>query len=535
MKKIWLQKTSFTSRQASAHRALQILAISFLILGFGFFGFYHRLTSWLFSPNKIDIFHDLNQISFYFSLVDQELSSQIQTLDTVIQSYLKGENVLKTKEAEILQLRTYAKDHKSYLKRVGFSNYEKAFTMLEDAWPLREEIFKLLGRDQSFNYLIPLQNSNESRPNGGFFGSFAFVSLSGGHITQMQIIDSYLPDYIAPNARLDLPNRYIDAYGTKQVWFIAGNKFGFTDKDGKNLKLLYEKIFNIGFDPQRKEKLFNPTARNQLFAKNIKGVIFLDSELISQLFPSFRSKAREWQFINANIDIIRGENRSNKKELYIADLQKYLRANALKLASATLNDFQTMLHKWYINIYLSNTTPQMWHFLDQRDLTTVYNQNFLYFWGTNIAGNKSDAFLKKQIEILDQNGKVILSTEDRKLKITDLPSGKYQLAINYTFDVPKTYTDSMLSLQKKYHITMTDREKYILAIQDFSWDPTAPRYRQLSQETIHFPSHRTLWEIRWDLSYPKKFKSDFSQAITFQTTMHTTPENKRITIDFTIP
>ncbi len=89
--------------------------------------------------------------------------------------------------------------------------------MLEDAWPLREEIFKLLGKDQSFNYLIPLQNSNESRPNGGFFGSFAFVSLSGGHITQMQIIDSYLPDYIAPNARLDLPNRYVDAYGTKQI------------------------------------------------------------------------------------------------------------------------------------------------------------------------------------------------------------------------------------------------------------------------------------------------------------------------------
>lgn len=134
----------------------------------------------------------------------------------------------------------------------------------------------------------------------------------------------------------------------------------------------------------------------------------------------------------------------------------------------------------------------MWHFLDQRDLTTVYNQNFLYFWGTNIAGNKSDAFLKKQIEILDQNGKVTLSTEDRKLKITDLPSGKYQLAINYTFDVPKTYTDSMLALQKKYHITMTDREKYILALQDFSGDPTAPRYRQLSQETIHFPSHRIL-------------------------------------------
>lgn len=97
---------------------MQFLTIGFLVIGFGFFGFYYRLTNWLFSPNKIDIFNDLNQISFYFSLIDQELSNQIQTLDSVLQAYLKGENVLKTKETEILQLRTYAKDHKSYLKRV---------------------------------------------------------------------------------------------------------------------------------------------------------------------------------------------------------------------------------------------------------------------------------------------------------------------------------------------------------------------------------------------------------------------------------
>ena len=79
--------------------------------------------------------------------------------------------------------------------------------MLSDARPLREEIFQLLGKDQCFNYLVPLQNSNESRPNGGFFGSFAFISLSGGHIVDMQIIDSYLPDMLAPNTRVPLPER----------------------------------------------------------------------------------------------------------------------------------------------------------------------------------------------------------------------------------------------------------------------------------------------------------------------------------------
>lgn len=77
--------------------------------------------------------------------------------------------------------------------------------MLVDARPLREEIFQLLGKNQRFNYLVPLQNSNESRPNGGFFGSFAFVSFSGGHVVDMQILDSYLPNYLAPKTYITLP------------------------------------------------------------------------------------------------------------------------------------------------------------------------------------------------------------------------------------------------------------------------------------------------------------------------------------------
>jgi len=63
--------------------------------------------------------------------------------------------------------------------------------------------------------------------------------------------------------------------------------------------------------------MFNQEQWNQLFQKNIKGIIFLDSELITYLLPAFRSKTREWQFVNANVDLIRGENRSNKKEFYI--------------------------------------------------------------------------------------------------------------------------------------------------------------------------------------------------------------------------
>ena len=107
----------------------------------------------------------MDQISFYFWVIDPEISRQLLTLDDVVKSYLRGENILKSKEEELLQLWQYAKSQKNYLSKMGFSNYERIFQMLDDAWPLREEIFQLLGRDKNYNYLIPLQNSNETRPN----------------------------------------------------------------------------------------------------------------------------------------------------------------------------------------------------------------------------------------------------------------------------------------------------------------------------------------------------------------------------------
>ncbi len=399
---------------------LRFVYIAVLVLSFSFFALYARITGWIFSANKIDIFNDLDQIAFYFWLIDPEISRQLLTFDEIIQDYLAGANVLQTKEKELTELWDYAREQGPYLTKLGFGNYERIFQMLNDAWPMREEIFELLGKHQRFNYLVPLQNSNEVRPNGGFFGSFAFVSFSGAHVVDLQIVDSYLPDLLAPNTRVPLPERSWSFLGAKSAGFIAGNKFGFTDKDGKNLKTLYEKIFHHDFDPEKKAQMFNPEKWDQLFQKNIKGVIFLDSELISYLLPSFREKSREWQFVNANIDLIRGEDKSNKKELYIKDLEAYLKTNALSLAKAGINSIQELLHKGFINIYLSNVSDELWGFLQSYDLTTVYNPDFWYFFNINTSFNKSDGFVKKQIEILDEKGQVVLATDENKLKTDSL-------------------------------------------------------------------------------------------------------------------
>lgn len=515
MKKFWLEIPKKSSVRLEKH-AMQIVFCCFLVIAFTIFSFYSRLTGWLFSEHKIDIFNDLEQISRYFWVIDPETAEQIITLDTIIKDYLAGENVLQARALELEQLWLFVKDNGNALTRLGFGNYEKIFQMLTVARPMREEIFELLWKNQRFNYLIPLQNSNEARPNGGFFWSFAFVGLSGGHIVDMQIVDSYLPDLLAPHARIMLPEWTQGFLTERRAGFIAGNKYWFTDLDGKNLKTLYEQIFHYDFDPQKKEQMFNPQKWNQLFQKNIKGVIFLDSELISYLIPSFRSKAWEWQFLNANVDLIRGEDRSNKKEFYIKGLESYLQNNALTLAKSAINGVQEFLNKGFVNIYLSNVSDDLRGFLQAYDLTNVYDPAFLYFFNINRSFNKSDGFVNKQVEVLDSNGKVILATDERKLNITTLKPWKYTLSFRYALDVPKTYQDEMFALEKKLGIQMSNRERHILVLQAINNDPSQPPRWRETREVIYFPKGTKILNLEGDFFNEKIFESDFAQALSYQ-------------------
>ena len=144
--------------------------IVLIFLAFCFFSLYAGVTKIIFSPNKLDIFtNDLNQLAGYFLPVDREVSQQLMTLDSLVQEYVQGENVLQTRAPEIESLWTYVVTHREYLSQLGFDNYDTLMNFLAEAYDYREEIFLLLGKNQPFNYLILLQNGNEKRPNGGFF------------------------------------------------------------------------------------------------------------------------------------------------------------------------------------------------------------------------------------------------------------------------------------------------------------------------------------------------------------------------------
>jgi dsDNA-binding SOS-regulon protein len=464
-----MKKKSFAitaSSASKAKRTANVLAYcGLLFIAFCFFTLYSGLTNLLFSPNKIDIFKkDLTQISAYFLLVDREVSKKLLTLNDLLQSYLQGDNILQTKTEKIEELRRYITENRDYLSQLGFQNYDGLMDFLAQAYTHREEIYMLLGKNQPFTYLVILQNGNEKRPNGGFFGSFAVITLEGGHLTQLQIVDSYLPDYIAPTTRVPLPQRFSDAFGESEMGFIAGNKFGFTDQDGKNLKTLYERMFNQEYHQDKVDQMFNPEIRTTLHDKFIKGVVFLNSNLIADLLPGFTQKARERQFLNAAVDLIRGEVRSNKKELYIQKITQYFNEHQGTLLKNVINHRETLLQKRYLNMYFSNSTTGFHTFLVNNALNTEYSPDTLYARDTNTASNKSDAFITKELLLLDAQGQQIASTSLDTLSLKGLNEGTYTLQIAYDFNVPDAYVTFIRNLEKTYEIKLTPREEDILVL-----------------------------------------------------------------------
>ena len=86
-----------------------------------------------------------------------------------------------------------------------------------------DELPKLLGGVEPQKYLVLFQNNMELRPTGGFIGSFALVTASGGRLVDIQVRDVYSADgqlkgHIAPPAP-------IKDYLGEANWFLRDSNW----------------------------------------------------------------------------------------------------------------------------------------------------------------------------------------------------------------------------------------------------------------------------------------------------------------------
>ncbi len=513
-----------------------IYSLLFLIF-FRAFSLYANITNILFGWSTLDIFtNDLQTLSIYFLPIDKEVSHELYTLDTIVQSYKKWENIFKTKKPEIEEVRYYIINNQNYLSSVWFQRYESLMWFLSDMYDHREEVYELLWENHAYNYLIPLQNGNEKRPNGWFFGSFAFVTLSWWHIENLEVIDSYLADYIAPKSRMRLPARYSQYFGEYQLWFVAWNKFWFTDMDGKNLKILYEKAFNEDYEMDKVKEMYSGNQRKLLHNKYIKWVIFLDSNLLEELLPWFSDKMREWQFVNASIDIIRGEDRGNKKEVYIAEVLDYFFKNSTTIAKNLINNRDEVLNKRYIQIYLSDmfVSQEFRDMIAKNNLNTRFEWWKIYARDVNIANNKSDDFLTKWIKLYSSTWELITSQQNEILSLADLPVGEYQLVIDYYFFVPESYKNFIHWLEKKYQIGITPREEGILVLSPVNHYDWKPERMWREKWMVYYPRNMEITSVEWDVENINYFQSDFAQWLNYTLRTVKTEDQKQAVINFRI-
>jgi hypothetical protein len=283
-------------------------------------------------------------------------------------------------------------------------------------------------------------------------------------LTHVEVVDSYFPDFIAPTTRLPLPSRAAKAFDTEVMGFISANKFGFTNMDGERIKTLYERIFNETYQQDKVDQVIDTKQRETLHNSFIKGILFLNSHLVNELLPSFTQKERERQFINASVDLIRGEIRTNKKEVYIQKVMQYFDSNKFQIVKNLINNRKPLTEKKYLNVYLSNISTGLQTFLQENNFNTVYSDDTIYTREINTSYNKSDGFISKENTLLYSTGKQIFTSSKDEIPLSGLSAGDYTLQITYDFNVPDQYFSFIKNLEQQYEITLTERENHILVL-----------------------------------------------------------------------
>lgn len=520
------QRKQYIIRQLSSPFFL-ILLFSFLIITG-----YQQFTSLLFG-NKEDILtKDLGALANYISIYNKETATLVTDINTIIQSYINNENIFEQQASTLERIRnTITKQWDKILLKDN-QKYKQLSSFLSDIQPYQQEIFTYAWANVSKSYLIILQNSSEKRPNGGFFWSFAYVRVLHGRIRALHMIDSYLGYKTMPWVTITPPDRSRPIYQGQPFGWIASNKFWFTNIDGDNLIQLYNKTFNTS----QSTTYIPPEICSDMCNRPIDGVIFVKTDVLKSLMPGLDKKTRERQFMNASIDLIRGDNLPNKKEYYLSDSKKFFSQQQNNLLKNFLSMFGSLTQSYSFGIYIPTISSELNTILGKYHLTTIPNNTTIYSRDTNKSFNKIDEFVDKSLIIRDTIGDIIIEQHHNdQIDISDLTPWTYTLTLQYDIRVPDQYKDFIASLEQQYKITLTDRERGILSLQPstlFDNDSIPRLWATRSQ--LYYPKNIEITSTTWDIFNTVSFDTPFGKG--FEYSLETAQNNirKTLTISFTI-
>lgn len=375
---------------------------------------------------------------------------------------------------------------KSPLLKTLAKRYPRQFSLLQEVTFFSGDLQSMLGFQKPQTYLIVLQNRAEKRPNGWFFGSFILVTIDQWRILSFEVADSYLPAYHTPGTKILWPTRLEKFLPEREIYFVWANKVWFTYQDGANIKTLYEKSY-----PGQK----------------IRGVFFLRTDMFEKLLPEFTQQLWHRQYVNASIDLLRGESQRWKKQLYLASLEEFLQINQQQLLINFIKQLPTLIDERLINIYLEDISSQLHTWIRTNHLTTRFEEDHAYFWDSNISYNKSDRFVSKSIILYDDKNQKLSSRTEDIVQLPPLPLGKYAFEITYKLQVPDAYRQFIRALNSEYNIVLTTREEHILALD----------HTRSSRGVVYFPEWIQPQAVSGDSWEQELFDTPFSHNVMYTT------------------
>lgn len=443
--------------------------------------------AWYATTDHQDFFSggDFKDIAAQIRWFDPELSRGLVALDRIIHSQ-HNKTISKYSKQDRESLRVLLSSRASALQMIVWDEAQIFLDTLSKFASYSHDRESLLWFTAPQTYLIILQNTAEKRPNGGFFWSFVKVIVDRGVIASFDIIDSYVPQILQPDTFILWPQRITTFLPEREIYFVGANKMGFTYQDGGNIKKLYERAY---------------------MGEMVRGVFFIRTDLLTKILPSLQEKLREWQFSNACVDLIRGEARSGKKELYMRDSLGFLKDYWSDLVKGFLAQADSLLADHYINLYLTDISGPLHTVIREGNLTTRFEEDTMYFRDSNISYNKIDQFVHKTIRFYNSQGDIVQQSNHDIVSIKHLPPGKYGVTIQYSLQVPPRYNVLIDALKQKYLIELTDREQHILGLS----------YERATRGVVYAPKHMLLSGLSGTLYHHEAFETPFSTNLYYKT------------------
>jgi len=260
-------------------------------------------------------------------------------------------------------------------------------------------ILKLLGDRYPHRYLVLLQNNTESRPTGGFIGSYLIIDVNDGYIEKSEFHDIYesdgqLNEYIpAPEEMAELTTNWrmrdsnyspdFAVSAEKAAWFLEKEEGPGVDSVIAINQSMLEDFFTIT-GPVDVEGL-----KSSLTGENYNTLITYIVE--SKLEGANDPKA----VLNRFIPVLQQKlyDKASFKNLFSV-IQKGITE---KQILAWSNDDQ--IENLFIEIGISGLIKQ-----------TPTDEDYLNVTAINIGGNKSDLYIQPEIlheTIINKNGEVL--------------------------------------------------------------------------------------------------------------------------------